>query len=217
MIDVFTRFVRAVPIPNEKAETVAKILLDDWIDVFGLMEKLMSGCGTNLVSEVVDNLLSQLGMRRMQTYPFHPRANGTVERWNRTVAKDISSFMTTENTDWSEHMALACLRYNTSMHTAFNMTPFQAMFGIEAFEARSGVDLELAEEEPDHLATRLLTLHRQLLKQAKKSRFGAKIQYDKQVRETQYEIRDRVLMWSTKIGKDEGKKVMKPWIGPYVW
>lgn len=33
MIDVFTRFVRAVPIPNEKAETISEVLLDEWIAV----------------------------------------------------------------------------------------------------------------------------------------------------------------------------------------
>ena len=80
MIDVFTRFVRAAPIPNEKADTVAKVVLEDWIGLFGLMEKLMSDGGTNLVSKVVENLVERLGIGRMQTYPWHPQANGTVER-----------------------------------------------------------------------------------------------------------------------------------------
>ena len=79
MIDVFTRFVRAVPIPNEKAGTVAKVVLEDWIGLFRPMEKLMSDGGTNLVSKVVKNLVGRLGIGRMQTYPWHPQANGTVE------------------------------------------------------------------------------------------------------------------------------------------
>ena len=67
MIDVFTRFVRAVPIPNERAGTVAKVLMDEWIGLFGPMEKLMSDGGTNLVSKVVDNLAEQLGVGSMRT------------------------------------------------------------------------------------------------------------------------------------------------------
>ena len=45
----------------------------------------MSDSGTNLVSRVVENLVARLRIGRMQTYPWHPQANGTVERWNRTV------------------------------------------------------------------------------------------------------------------------------------
>lgn len=67
MIDIFTRFVRAVPILDEKATTVAKELLDELISVFGPMEKLMSDGGPNLVSKVVENLVARLGIGRMQT------------------------------------------------------------------------------------------------------------------------------------------------------
>ena len=216
MIDLFTRFVRAVPIPDEKAETVAKVLLDEWISIFGPMEKLMSDGGTNLVSKVVESLVEQLGIGRMQSYAWHPQANGTVERWNRTVARDIASFMTTGKTYWDEHVALECLRYNTSVHTSTGMTPFVAMFGIEAFEAWCEVDLEQMDEEPDALSERLSFLHKKLLSKEKRARVRGKAQYDKVVRETQYAVGDRVLMWSTKIGKDEGKKIVKPWTGPYV-
>lgn len=96
--------------------------------------------------------------------------------------------MTTGETDSDEHVALACLRYNTSMHISINMKPFKAMFGIVAFEAWSEVDLELADEEPEDPAKRLSTLHKQLHRKAKKYRSHGKAQYDKQVRETQYEI-----------------------------
>ena len=43
-----------------------------------------------------------------------------------------------------------------------------------------------------------------------------KTQYDKVVHETVFSVGDRVLMWSTKLENDEGKKVVRPWTGPYV-
>ena len=216
MIDVFTRFVRAVPIPDEKADTVAKVVLEDCIGLFGPMEKFMSDGGTNLVSKVVENLVERLGIGRMQTCPWHPQFHGTVERWNRTVAKEIASFMTTGESDWDEHVALACLRYITSSHTATGMTPFEAMFGIQAFEAWGEVDLEGVEEESEDLPKRLAALHKTLLSRGRNARLRGKTQYDKVVHETVFNVGDRVLMWSTKLGKDEGKKIIRPWTGPYV-
>lgn len=39
---MFTRFVRTQPIPDELAETVARVFFDDRISVFGPMEWLLS-------------------------------------------------------------------------------------------------------------------------------------------------------------------------------
>ena len=90
------------------------------------------------------------------------------------------------------------------------MTPYKAMFGVEAFTAWGEVDRGCLEEEHDSLADRLALLHKQLLSKAGVSRARAKKQYDKRVNPEVYRIGDRVLLWSVKIGKDEGKKIVKP-------
>lgn len=99
-VDVFTRFAKAVPIKNEKAETIAEKLLDEWIATFGPMEYLVSDGGTSMVARVVNELTSKLGIGRIRTFALHPQANSTVDRWNRTLARDLSSFMTTGGDDW---------------------------------------------------------------------------------------------------------------------
>lgn len=42
IIDVSTRFLRAVPFPNETDKTVAQVLIDSRISIFGLMQRLLS-------------------------------------------------------------------------------------------------------------------------------------------------------------------------------
>lgn len=119
------------------------------------------------------------------------------------MARDLASFMNTGDSDWNEHVALACFRYNTGICTATGTTPYKAAFGIGAFEAWGELDLDRNDGEPDSLSERLSVFHKQLLGRARKERNRAKTQYDKSVRETQYEM-------------EEGKKVVKPWIGPYI-
>lgn len=164
----------------------------------------------------MEKLTSNLGIGRMRSYPWHPQANGTVERWNRTVANDLACFMSTSDLDWDEHVALACMRYNTSVHTATAMTPFEAMFGIKAFEAWGEVDLEFNDEDPQNLSSKLSTLHKRLLSRSMKARLHGKSYYDQTVRETEFEVGDRVLIWSQQLAKLECRKIWKPWIGPYV-
>ena len=93
MIDVSTGFVRAIAMPNENAETIARELISEWIGAFGPMHYLLTD-GPNLAGKCLDCLVEQLGVGRMKTYPLHPQTNGTVERWNCTLARDLASFMT---------------------------------------------------------------------------------------------------------------------------
>lgn len=215
MIDVFTRFARAAAIRDEKAEIIAEVLIREWISVFGPMEVLQSDGGMNIMGRIVENVAAQLGIGRAKTFALHPQANGTVERWNRTLARDLANFIATGEGDWDEHVALACFRYNTSVCTATGMTPYQAMFGIEAFEAWGDVDVQFAEYEPESLASRLSNLHKHLLSRAQKARSNAKAQYDKAVREVKFDVGDRVLVWSANLSKGVGCKIVKPWLGPY--
>ncbi len=115
MVDVFTRFVRAVPIPDEKAETIARVIVDEWVSVFGTMVRLLSDRGPSLMGKIVEEMSALLGIGRLRTYPLHPQANGTVESWNRTIGRDLASFVSTGAVDWDEHVALACFRYNSSV------------------------------------------------------------------------------------------------------
>lgn len=59
IIDVFTSYVRAVPIPNEQGEALAKALIDERISIFRPMEKLLSDRGRSLTGLVVSNLAEQ--------------------------------------------------------------------------------------------------------------------------------------------------------------
>ena len=112
-------------------------------------------------------------------------------------------------------MALACLCYNTGVCEATGMKSYQAMFGVEAFTAWGEGDRVCFEEEPTSMATRRGLLHRQLLGKAGVSRARAKKQYDKKVNPEEYKFGDRVLLYSIKLGREEGNKIVKPWIGPY--
>lgn len=69
MIGVFTRYVRTIPIPDERAETLPKLLLDECIPVFRPIQKLLTDGGTNLVNKVAENLVENLSVGNMELIP----------------------------------------------------------------------------------------------------------------------------------------------------
>lgn len=71
--------------------------------------------------------------------------------------------MTTGNSDWDEHVALACYRYNTGICSATGVSPYKAMFEIKSCEAWGEMDLDRMMREGGSLAARLSLLHKRLL------------------------------------------------------
>jgi len=137
------------------------------------------------MSALIADLCRQVGTKKIFTSPYHPQTDGFVERFNRTLMKDVRAFVSTDESDWDEHIAMACFRYNTSVNEATCMTPYKAVFGIEAFEFDAAIGRRMAVDEEarpgDGLAKRLAVLHRQLLSKGTGARMKAAKQYDKAV------------------------------------
>ena len=194
MIDFLTRFVRAVPIPDEKGQTLAKALIDQWISIFGPMERLRSDGNRNFLKGVVASLTSELRISQVRTLPMHPQANGIVERWHRTLARDLASYMATGAQDWDDNVALACFRYNTTVSKSTGCTPFKALFATDAVEASGEVELLGIDDDVDSIAERLDRITKHLISANEKTKRKTKDYYDRSVRAVSYQVGDRVLL-----------------------
>ena len=217
--DTFTRYVWACPMKDERADTVAQLLLDEWILRFGPPERLLSDQGKPFVSRVLRHLCEKVGTRKIFTSPYHPQTDGFVERFNRTICRDLSAYVAFHERDWDEHLPMACFRYNTSVHDSTGLTPFKAVFGVEAFDFDNEVGVRMRQDDRTEaggrLDERLAELHRSLLSAGFAARRRAEKQYNKLVAECQYEVGDRVLVYDPPAAVERGRKLRTPWLGPY--
>ena len=83
--DVFSKFTIAVPTHNQKAETVAKVLVNECFRRYGVPQRLHSDNGQNFESAVINELARMYEIKRSHTTPYHPAGNGQCERFNRTL------------------------------------------------------------------------------------------------------------------------------------
>lgn len=79
IINVFTRFVGPVAIPDENAEKLAQGLLREWISLVGPTKKLLFARGPNILRPVVSKLAERLRRKCLVTYRRHPAANEVVK------------------------------------------------------------------------------------------------------------------------------------------
>ena len=87
--DHFTKHVLAYVTPDQTAKTIAKFLYQGYICIFGAPARLLSDRGANFMSSVIDKMYKTLGVKKLQTMPYHPQTNGLVERSHQTIMQMI--------------------------------------------------------------------------------------------------------------------------------
>jgi transposase InsO family protein len=105
----------AVPLPDQTTSTVAQTLVDWRIALLGIPVTLLSDSGSAFASKVSGVLTQVLEVKQVFTSAYRPTTNGQVERWNATLVDSISA-LAFEN-DWDLNMGLACIAYNSTVHT----------------------------------------------------------------------------------------------------
>ncbi len=79
VMDVFTKFTFAFPTENELAKTVAKLVVENIFNVFGIPNKLHSDRGRNFESDIIVQLCKLHGVKKVFTCPYIPQSNANPE------------------------------------------------------------------------------------------------------------------------------------------
>ena len=72
--DYFTRWMEAIPLPNQEAVTVANHLIDEVFMRFSVPEQLHSDQGCQFESQLISEVCKLLHIKKTRTTPYHPNA-----------------------------------------------------------------------------------------------------------------------------------------------
>ena len=127
--DHFTKHVLSYVTPNQRAKTIAKFLYQGYISIFGAPARLLNDWGANFMSSVTDEMCKILGMKKLQTMPYHPQTNGLVERSHQTIMRMIGKLGEDKKANWPGHLAEIVHAYNATCPTVTGYSPHYLMFG----------------------------------------------------------------------------------------
>jgi hypothetical protein len=128
-VDFLTRYPECIPIPDIKADTVARAFVENIIVRHGAPRELLTDCGTQFVGKIFKNICNILEIKKLQTTPYHPAGNGIVERMHKTLKTMISHFTSEHQYNWDDTLPFALLAYRNQIHEATKETPFYLMYG----------------------------------------------------------------------------------------
>ena len=126
VIDRYTRWPQAIPLPDMEALTVARALLSGWISLYGVPLFITTDQGRQFESHLFKSLLSLLGSRRCRTVAFHPQSNGMVERMHRWLKAAIKA---REQDDWVDSLPLVLLGLRTAFKEDIASSAAEMVYG----------------------------------------------------------------------------------------
>ena len=108
-MDYLTKWVEAFPTSDQQASTIAGLLVEHIICRHGVPEELLSDRGSNFLSDLILELCSLLGIRKLNTSGYHPQTDGLVEKFNSTLQSMISKASDKNPTEWDSYPCYSLL------------------------------------------------------------------------------------------------------------
>ena len=127
IIDRFTRWPEAIPMPDAKAVTCANALIRHWISRLGVPSDITSDRGPQFTSALWTELHRLLGISSHNTTAFHPQANGLVERLHRQLKASIKARTTGPN--WMEELPIVLLGIRSAWREEPDCSPAELVYG----------------------------------------------------------------------------------------
>ena len=127
VVDRFTRWHAALPMPNTNTATCARTLLLGWVANFGVPKNITSDRGPQFTSVLWRHLAELLGCKLHTTTAYHPQANGLVERMHRQLKGSLRARLTDHN--WTDQLPWVLLGMRTTPKVDLEASPADMVYG----------------------------------------------------------------------------------------
>ena len=222
MVDQFTKWVECIPLPDQTAERLAEAALHNFFCRLGLPLQIHTDQGRNFTGHVFSDLCARLQVAKTRTTPYHPNANGQVERYNRTLLQAIRCLLPERQSSWDAHLLLVGMALRAGVNRTTGFSPNLMMLGREVLsplELATGVGAEnLHEQEPAQyvreLLQRMKSVHDEARRHVGLVQRAQKRMYDLHLHERSYEKGDLVYQRNEAGQVGQSKKLQPIFIGP---
>ena len=129
--DAFIKWTGTILTKDQKAETVAKVLVKEWFYQYGVPKRLHSDQGRNFESKVIEQLCSMYGIEKYRTTPYHPQGNSVCERYNRTMHNILRTLGSEQKRSWTKHLQVLTFIYNVTLHSSTGYSPYFMVYWVQ--------------------------------------------------------------------------------------
>ena len=130
MMDGFSRYAKAVALPDHKAPTVAAAVLNEWISSFGAPVEIRTDRGAEFMGSHFDKMCSDNGIKHTTTTPDLHNSN-PIERLHGSLMDLIRSRIAENPGNFADTLPTVVQAYNSARHSSTGVSPAKAFLGRE--------------------------------------------------------------------------------------
>ena len=131
-VDYGTRYAITDSLKEIKADDVAKFFIEKIVANVGCPRRVLTDQGRQFISSGLNKVFDYFNTTHSLCSKYHPQTSGLTERTNRTLLDSISMYCNTNQKNWSKVLPFIQLAHNSSRSISTGISPFFAMYGVEA-------------------------------------------------------------------------------------
>ncbi|GBG73319.1 hypothetical protein CBR_g13038 [Chara braunii] len=156
VVDGLTKIAMFLPCRyHAKSPELAEVLYAGWIRTKGYLKEIVCDRDTRFMSDFWLALIKRWGSSLKPSSTRHPQTDGQTERAHQTAQVLLRTLIRPDQKDWVERLPDVELAYNSSIHPAIGMSPFEFEHGSSVTSPLDSTTPRTAESD-DHF----LFLHR---------------------------------------------------------
>ena len=129
IVDHFTRWPIAVPIPDRQASTIAYALYKNLVCEHGVPVKILSDQGRELIGRALQLVYNTWGIRGVHTGGYNPQANGACERFHRWLNTTLTQLYDKKTPNWDRFIPAVLFAYRVSVNDVTGYSPYFLLHG----------------------------------------------------------------------------------------
>ena len=218
----FTKWMEAYPLPDCRAETVARTVVDHFISRFGCPNIIHTDQGSNFTSSLFKSVCELLEITKTRTTPYRPCSNGQVERYNRTLLAIIRCYLKEGFSDWDKDLNILTSAIRSVPNRQTGFTPNMLMLGREVTQPISLVFGDINQKQvegPEYLRDlreRMYKVHHMAREQICRAQVYQQTHYNKSANQCIYQPGDLVLKFNKAREVGVSTKLLPIYTGPFL-
>ena len=226
--DLFSKFIDAVPLRDQTAESIVKAFAGRWLYVHSNPYYLLSDQGSNVDGDTVRQFCDEFGIEKRRSSAYHSQGNGFAERNIRNVKDILRSALLHRNMNqskWRKLLPELVFALNTSESKAIKCTPYKVVFARDAvlpIDVKFDVgkksqqsDVVSAKEYSDERQSIIQDMYNTVISRLKLSKEAMMKQYNKKLKFNDYIEGDKVWLKVKHYKTGENRKLAPRRGGPW--